>query len=170
VPLRPPLPLSPLSAPLSLSLCLTLAPLLHTRATSQLAGFFDALCLFPQYDLLYCRDEQLLAALALGARGAVGATFNFMAGPYQRMLEAFEGGDLQGARAEQARANSVSRLLGLGGSRYGSPGADVGKAIMRIKGAPIGMCRSPKPSVTDERALALLRADLDEVDFFSWCD
>ena len=41
------------------------------------------------YDILHGVDEMLLAGLAMGARGAVGSTYNFAAPLYQRILKAF---------------------------------------------------------------------------------
>ncbi|MCA9156490.1 MAG: dihydrodipicolinate synthase family protein, partial [Planctomycetales bacterium] len=46
-----------------------------------------------EFDVLFGSDEALLAALALGVRGAVGATYNFAAPLYLRVIEAFEAGD-----------------------------------------------------------------------------
>jgi len=35
-----------------------------------------------KYDMLYGRDEMLLSALVIGAKGAVGSTYNYMGKPY----------------------------------------------------------------------------------------
>src|SRR5258707_8662497 len=56
------------------------------------------------FDVLFGFDEMLLAALAMGARGAVGSTYNFAAPVYRRMMEAFHKGDLARARQEQFRS------------------------------------------------------------------
>src|SRR5947207_15012908 len=64
-----------------------------------------------QFDVLWGLDEYLLAALALGASGAVGSTYNFAAPLYRRMMAAFERGDLAGARAEQYRSVRLIDLL-----------------------------------------------------------
>src|SRR5205809_4233118 len=53
------------------------------------------------YDVLWGFDEYLLAALVLGAEGAVGSTYNFAAPLYQRIIAAVKAGDLAAARQEQ---------------------------------------------------------------------
>ena len=51
-----------------------------------------------QFDLPFGYDEILLSALALGATGAVGSSFNFAAPIYQRVIKAWTAGDLATAR------------------------------------------------------------------------
>jgi N-acetylneuraminate lyase len=46
-----------------------------------------------RYNILFGRDEILLAALAMGAPGAVGSTYNYMAPVYHRVIEAYKAGD-----------------------------------------------------------------------------
>src|SRR3546814_235864 len=50
-----------------------------------------------KFDVLYGYDELLLPALAVGAKGAVGSTYNFAAPLYIRMMELFEQGDIEAA-------------------------------------------------------------------------
>src|SRR5438067_649712 len=56
-----------------------------------------------RFDVVWGFDEYLLAALALGAEGAVGSTYNFAAPLYHRIIAALAKGDLAAARAEQFR-------------------------------------------------------------------
>ena len=44
------------------------------------------------------RDEMLLGALAMGAEGAVGSTYNVIAPVYLALIEAFRRGDMHTAR------------------------------------------------------------------------
>ena len=55
------------------------------------------------FEVLYGLDETLLAGVCLGVSGAVGCTYNFAAGHYQRMVRAFDTGDIAAARALQRR-------------------------------------------------------------------
>lgn len=55
--------------------------------------------------------QQLISALVLGVDGAVGSTYNFMAGVYQRMMEAMDRGDMDTARKEQYRSQRTCKLL-----------------------------------------------------------
>ena len=55
--------------------------------------------------------QQSLGALALGAHGAIGSTFNFMPGVYRRMMAFLEKPDLPAARAEQYRSQDVIKEI-----------------------------------------------------------
>ena len=54
-----------------------------------------------KYDMLWGRDENMLAALSLGSKGAVGSTYNYAAPLYSEMAEAFDRNDLEKAQALQ---------------------------------------------------------------------
>ena len=122
------------------------------------------LCLHAQsskFDVLWGSDEYLLAALALGGRGAVGSTYNFAAPIYCRMIAALERGDLATAREEQFRS---VRMIALH-QRYGfMPAA---KALMEILGVPVGGPRLPIPSL-DANELRQFREELETMGFFDW--
>lgn len=64
-----------------------------------------------KWDVPFGCDEFMLAALALGAKGAVGSSFNFAAPIYLRLIAAFERGDLVTAREEQFRSVQIIQLL-----------------------------------------------------------
>ena len=51
-----------------------------------------------RFDMVFGRDEVLLAALATGARAAIGSTYNFAAPIYHRLIAAFAKNDLVAAR------------------------------------------------------------------------
>jgi N-acetylneuraminate lyase len=103
-----------------------------------------------RFDVLFGRDEILLSALAVGARGAVGSTYNYAAEVYHRVIAAFEKGDLDTARAEQARAVVMIEAL----IRFGG-GVIAGKAIMRMIGFDCGPVRPPLKSLSGEQCAAL---------------
>jgi N-acetylneuraminate lyase len=111
-----------------------------------------------QYNILFGRDELLLAALALGATGAVGSTYNYMAGFYQRVIEAFKAGDLETARRYQTQAVEVIAIM----SRRG--GLPAGKAIMKLIGLDCGPVRPPLQPFSPD-AFESLRRELEEVGF-----
>ena len=112
-----------------------------------------------RFDALFGRDEILLAGLSLGARGAIGSTYNFMAPVYHRILEAFERGDLAGAQLHQARANAVISVF----LKWG--GLTAGKAIMQILGLDCGPARLPLRTL-DTRQMDGLQKDLEAAAFF----
>ncbi|XP_071778020.1 N-acetylneuraminate lyase [Centroberyx gerrardi] len=61
----------------------------------------------PHWSLLYGVDEQLLAALAMGAHGAVGSTYNYLGYHVNQLISAFEKGDLSQARTIQFKAQEL---------------------------------------------------------------
>src|SRR6185503_12238419 len=113
------------------------------------------------WDVPFGMDEHLLGALAMGAKGAVGSTYNFAAPIYHRLLAAFARGDMETAREEQFRAARLVQLL----SGYGYMGA--AKAVMGMLGVDVGPARLPNGSLTLEQ-IAQLRRDLEAIGFFEW--
>jgi len=100
-----------------------------------------------RFEILHGFDETLLSGLALGARGAVGSSYNFAAPIYHRVIAAFERGDFETARREQAESVRLIRLL----CRFGYLSA--AKVVMELLGVPVGPSRSPlRPLNHDERA------------------
>jgi N-acetylneuraminate lyase len=113
------------------------------------------------FDIPWGCDEYLLAALALGASGAVGSTYNFAAPIYHRLIAAVARGDLALAREEQFRSVQLVAML----APRGYMGA--AKAVMRLLGIDVGPARLPNSSLTDKQTDAL-RRDLEAAGFFDW--
>lgn len=114
-----------------------------------------------RYDILWGTDECLLAGLALGARGAVGSTYNFAAPLYNRLIAAFTAGDLKLARLEQKRSvEMIARIASIG---Y----MVAAKAVMKMLGVDVGPARLPH-SNPDLEAIKVLREDLETMGFFDW--
>lgn len=121
-------------------------------------------CLHAQdgrFDVPWGVDECLLAALALGATGAVGSTYNFAAPLYHRLMAAFSRGDLAAARVEQYRAVQMVDLL----ASFGYMAA--AKSVMGLLGVEVGPARLPHASLKPEQRTAL-QAGLDRIGFFDW--
>jgi N-acetylneuraminate lyase len=97
-----------------------------------------------KFDMMWGRDENMLSALVLGTRSAVGSTFNYAAPLYYQMIEAFDNGDLPKARKLQQQSIDMIRLLG----KYG--GIATGKAYMRYIGMNLGQFRLPIKNMADE--------------------
>lgn len=110
--------------------------------------------------VLFGVDEYLLAAVVLGATGAVGSTYNYAAPVYRRMLAALAAGDLESARREQAKSAAMVRaVIDFGGVR-------AGKAIVGMLGVDCGPVRPPLRPVSREDANALYER-LREMDVFT---
>lgn len=114
-----------------------------------------------KYDMLWGRDENMLSALVLGAKGAVGSTFNYAAPVYHQLIEAFNQNQLDTARALQQRAVDMIRLLG----KYG--GISVGKAYMKLVDMNCGEFRLPVSNMSAE-AFENFKADVNQLGFDSF--
>lgn len=111
-----------------------------------------------KYDMLWGRDENMLSALVLGAKGAVGSTFNYAAPLYHQLIEAFEHNDFTAAATLQQKAIDMIRLLG----KYG--GISVGKSYMKLIGIDCGMFRNPVKNMSDTE-LGQFKAEVDGLGF-----
>jgi len=112
-----------------------------------------------RFDILHGRDEMLLSALAIGVRGAIGSTYNFAAPLYQRLLAAFDGGDLEEAQRCQARSVAMIReILGTGGQ------AGL-KAAMNLLGFDCGPVRLPLRTL-DAEQMSRLEQNLRKAGLF----
>ncbi len=109
-------------------------------------------------NILFGRDEILLAALALGATGAVGSTYNFMAPLYHTIIGAFQSGDMETARRFQMTAIRIIAVM----NRYG--GLPAGKAMMKMIGIDCGPVRLPWRNLSPE-TFQQLRRDLERAGF-----
>jgi N-acetylneuraminate lyase len=101
-------------------------------------------------DVLFGNDECLLAALALGVRGAVGSSYNFAAEIYLEIIEAFLSGDFERARARQLLSVRLIRTI----ARFGYlPAA---KRIMGLRGCDCGPVRPPLENLPLEKVAQLI--------------
>jgi N-acetylneuraminate lyase len=111
-----------------------------------------------RYDMLWGRDENMLSALAVGATGAVGSTFNYAAPLYYELMAAFNDNDLEKARVLQQQSIDMIRLLG----KYG--GIATGKAYMKLVGVDCGEFRLPVNNMSAEQ-FARFRTDVAALGF-----
>lgn len=113
------------------------------------------------HDVVWGCDEMLLGALATGAEAAIGSTYNFAAPLYQRLIRAFESGDISEARRLQLLSVEMIRTIG----RY--PFHPAVKQLLSHNGFPMGDCRLPQTSLSGEQTKQLIR-DLEAIGFFEW--
>lgn len=91
-----------------------------------------------KWNILYGQDETLLAGLALGAKGAVGSTYNYLAPLYHKIITLFDQGHIEEARAHQRLSMQfVRHLITYGGGVAG------GKPLMKLVGIDCGPVRFP---------------------------
>lgn len=93
--------------------------------------------------IMFGRDEILLAAFTLGAEAAVGSTFNYAAWIYQGVISAFEQNNIEEAKQWQSLSQKLVAIL----QKFG-PGAQ--KALMKVAGADVGYSRLPVPNLEEK--------------------
>jgi N-acetylneuraminate lyase len=114
-----------------------------------------------RFDLPWGTDEALLAALATGARGAVGSTYNWAPQLYRRLIDAFTRGELDEAR----RLQSISIAMIDAISESGFMGT--AKALMCRLGVPVGPARSPLTNPTSGQ-MDIVLSRLSDLGFNQW--
>ena len=115
-----------------------------------------------RFDVLWGCDEMFLSALATGARGAIGSTYNIAAPLYLEILAAFQAGDMQEAQRLQLLSVKMIRVM------LSHPFLAIMKWLLGLYGVECGGCRLPQANLTAEQT-AKVRAQLDEMGFFDWC-
>jgi len=112
-------------------------------------------------DMLFGTDERLIEGLGFGCVGAVGSTYNFASPLYLRIINAFNRGDMESAKEDQAQSLQMIKRM------YQSGFAAACKAAMGFAGVDCGPVRPPIDRISAEN-LVSLRKDLDAMDFFDW--
>ena len=113
-----------------------------------------------KYDLLHGQDETLLASMAQGgAQGCIGGTFNYAAGLYVNIREAFARGDLVLAQQLQQKSWDLIEVI----CRYRG-NIVAGKQIMRALGLDLGPNRTPFQNLT-ELEFNQMKAELEAINF-----
>ncbi|KGE13941.1 dihydrodipicolinate synthase family protein [Sphingobacterium deserti] len=113
-----------------------------------------------KYDILFGFDELLLPALAVGAKGAIGSTYNYAGRLYNQVIALFEAGKLAEAELLHFEAVKMIRLL----VKYGP--IPTQRSIMKKIGLDLGIPRLPLRSLSAEVEQALY-ADLTASGFIA---
>jgi N-acetylneuraminate lyase len=113
-----------------------------------------------KYDILYGTDEMLLGALATGANGFIGSTYNFVAPLYNALIEEFKKGNLAEAQRLQYISVEMVRVI----VKHG--GLRAQKAMMKLIGVDCGNVRYPL-NPFKENEYKLLETDLKAIGFFN---
>ena len=118
-----------------------------------------------KFDMLHGQDETILPSLAMGgARGGIGGTTNYNGRCLTGIIDAWQKGDLERARALQNYAQAVINVIcHFRGNIVG------GKRIMKLMGLDLGPNRTPFQNITPEEEKRL-KAELDEIDFWNHCN
>ena len=97
-----------------------------------------------KYDITWGIDEWFAGAVALGAKSAIGSTYNYSAGIYYKIWDAVKAGDLKKAEKGMKQVCDIVDIL----VQYG--GVAGGKAMMAVWGLDMGGVRLPNVSLSDE--------------------
>ena len=112
-------------------------------------------------DIPWGVDEWFTGALSVGAKGAVGSSFNFAPALYQSLIKAFEEGDVETAKDCQWKSVQMINIL----ASKGYMGC--AKALMGWLGVDLGPARLPQGNPTADQ-LKELRSELEAIGFFQW--
>lgn len=114
------------------------------------------------FEVLHGFDEILITGLSVGAKAAVGSTYNYVPGIYQGVMEAMEKGDVETARAMQWKAVEIIDIL----IKHGG-GVRSGKIFMKLAGIDCGPCRLPIAPCS-EKELEEAKEELSNTEFFKY--
>jgi N-acetylneuraminate lyase len=114
-----------------------------------------------RFDLPWGTDEALLGALATGARGAVGSSYNWAPRLYVSLIDAFRRGDLGEARRLQSI--SIAMIDAIAATGF----IGTAKALLCRLGVPVGHARSPLSKPTPDQMETLL-SRLGDLGFSQW--
>lgn len=114
-----------------------------------------------KYDIPWGVDEWFLAALAMGAKGGVGSSFNYAPKLYQDMIKAFNEGDMEHARHLQMLSIKMINII----AAKGYMGCC--KHIMGWWGVDLGPARPPM-GTPDAATCKQLKDELSAIGFFDW--
>ena len=110
---------------------------------------------FPDKVFYNGSDEMLCSGLAAGADGGIGTTYNVMPGRILGIYKAFRANDAAAAMKLQSEANAVIEQI----LRFGvMPSC---KALLKLNGWDLGVCREPFLPLPDEAIEALAKVKVD---------
>ena len=107
-------------------------------------------CLGGKYDITWGIDEWFAGAVALGAKSAIGSTYNYAAGIYYKIWDAVKRGDLKASEKGMKKVCDVVDIL----VEYG--GVAGGKAMCAVWGVDLGTVRQPLKALTDAEKKAIV--------------
>lgn len=113
-----------------------------------------------KYDVVYGQDQTLLSALVIGAKAAIGSTYNFLAPIFNKIIDAYDKKELEKARKLQVRVNKFLSVIFKHGKFFSAC-----KEILNMLGLNLGPVRSPLQNLTKNEVKSL-KEDLQAEGFF----
>ena len=113
------------------------------------------------YNLFWGKDETLVSALSMGAKAAIGSTYNYMSPLYDEIIKAYQTKNNERAAALQSKSVEIVHLL----SKY--TGLSTGKYFMKTIGLDCGPSRNPLRNLS-KIEMESLEKDLTAVGFSTY--
>lgn len=110
------------------------------------------------YNVFWGKDETLVSALSMGAKSAIGSTYNYISPLYNEIIKAYHSSNNENATSLQWKSVEIVNLL----SKY--TGLSTGKYFMKTIGVDCGPSRNPLRNLS-EKEIELLEKDLTAVGF-----
>jgi len=126
-----------------------------------LVSYRRSLAAAGRYDLPWGVDEMLLPALATGAKGGVGSTYNWAPELYRGIIAAHDRGD--GEEAQRLQSCSIAMVDAIAATGF----LGTAKALMGRLGVPVGPARLPLGNATAVPVDVLMEM-VDELGFAKW--
>lgn len=104
-----------------------------------------------KYDITFGVDEFFAGAITLGAKSAIGSTYNYMAPVYLKMMKDIKAGKDKEVQAAMKKVCQVVDIL----VQYG--GIATGKAMMQCHGLDLGAARLPIRALTKDEIKDVLK-------------
>ncbi|MHA1368607.1 MAG: dihydrodipicolinate synthase family protein [Promethearchaeota archaeon] len=116
-----------------------------------------------KYDMLWGRDEMLLPALTMGARGAIGSTYNIAAPLYNEIVRAFNDRNLELALKLQQKSIDMIQIFLRTKSFISAL-----KHLLGKFGLDFGRVRSPLKNISKDEWIEFEKR-LSSIGFFKFC-
>ncbi len=104
-----------------------------------------------KYDITWGIDEWFAGAVALGAKSAIGSTYNYSAGLYYKIWDAVKKGDLKTSEKYMKKVCDIVDIL----VEFG--GVAAGKAMCAVHGVDLGTVRVPLKTLTDAQKADIVK-------------
>jgi N-acetylneuraminate lyase len=102
-----------------------------------------------KYNILFGVDEILVSGLAIGAKGAIGSTYNHLAPLYYEIIDCYKNNEMERAQQLQDISIQFVRIL----VSYGFSAA--AKATMKMLGIDLGPSRLPHGNLSEQQMTSM---------------
>jgi N-acetylneuraminate lyase len=117
-----------------------------------------------KYDIIIGCDGMALGALSMGLPAFIGITFNLLGKPFNRLIKAFDSGDLKKAREEQIYINEFLDMSGCVGNINTLLSTLKALTSEYFPSLKLGPTRKPITPVSPDQ-LHKIKANLDKINF-----